>query len=81
MRWLHEIYSNSIAILTFAEPSQKLGVASEVDVDLREGKPIELLLASTNCPCEATRTARAERTALSSTRFPTLANLSMIAKG
>jgi len=34
VRWLRDTYDNSIAILTFAEPSAKLSIASEVDVDV-----------------------------------------------
>jgi len=34
VRWLRDIYDNSIAILTFEEASDKLSIASEVDVDL-----------------------------------------------
>jgi hypothetical protein len=34
VRWLRDIYSNSIAVLTFEESSQRLCVASEVDVEL-----------------------------------------------
>jgi hypothetical protein len=41
IRWLRDIYSNSIAVLTLSEPSQKLRVLSELDVDLREDNPIE----------------------------------------
>ena len=34
VHWLRDIYDNAIAILTFAEPSDKLSVGSEVDVDV-----------------------------------------------
>jgi Bacterial transglutaminase-like N-terminal region len=34
VRWLRDIYDNSIAILTFEAASEKLSIASEVDVDL-----------------------------------------------
>ncbi|QDV30532.1 hypothetical protein Spb1_24660 [Planctopirus ephydatiae] len=34
VRWLRDIYGNSISVITFLEPSQKLRVYSEVDVDL-----------------------------------------------
>ena len=44
VRWLRDIYGNSIAILTFAEPSQKLSVVGEVDVDLHDDDPIECLI-------------------------------------
>ena len=44
VRWLRDIYDNSIAVLTFAEPSRTLSVLGEVDVDLREDNPIECLI-------------------------------------
>jgi transglutaminase-like putative cysteine protease len=44
IRWLRDIYSNSIAILTFTEPAQKLSVCSEVDVELRDDNPFECLI-------------------------------------
>jgi transglutaminase-like putative cysteine protease len=44
IRWLRDIYNNSIAILTFAEPSQKLRVLSELEVELRDDNPIECLI-------------------------------------
>ena len=47
VRWLRDIYGNSIAVLTFAEPSQKLGILSEVDVDLYDDNPIECLIEPT----------------------------------
>jgi transglutaminase-like putative cysteine protease len=47
VRWLRDIYGNSIAILTFTEPSQKLSVLSEVDVDLYYDNPIECLIEPT----------------------------------
>jgi len=34
----------SIAVLTFADPSQKLSILSEVDVDLYDDNPIECLI-------------------------------------
>jgi transglutaminase-like putative cysteine protease len=46
VRWLRDIYDNAIAILTFAEPSDKLSVGSEVDVDLYYDDPIEWRIAS-----------------------------------
>src|SRR5215472_12557318 len=47
VRWLRDIYGNSIAVLTFAEPSRKLGVFSEVDVDLRDDETIDCLIEPT----------------------------------
>jgi transglutaminase-like putative cysteine protease len=44
VRWLRDIYSNSIAILTFSEPSEKLSVLGEVEVDFRDDNPIECLI-------------------------------------
>jgi transglutaminase-like putative cysteine protease len=44
VRWLRDIYGNSIAILIFAEPSRRLSILGEVDVDLRDDNPIECLI-------------------------------------
>lgn len=44
IRWLRDIYSNSIAILTFAEPSPKLRILSDLEVELRDDNPIECLI-------------------------------------
>jgi transglutaminase-like putative cysteine protease len=44
VRWLRDIYGNSIAVLTFAKPSQRLSVLSEVDVELYDDNPIECLI-------------------------------------
>jgi transglutaminase-like putative cysteine protease len=41
---VRDIYGNSVAILTFAKPSQTLSVSSEVDVDLYYDNPIECLI-------------------------------------
>src|SRR5271157_1774449 len=41
VRWLRDVYGNSIAIITFAEPAQKLSLRSEIDVDLYEDNPID----------------------------------------
>jgi Bacterial transglutaminase-like N-terminal region len=45
VRWLRDNYDNAIAILTFAEPSEHLRIASEVDVDLYYDDPIEWRIA------------------------------------
>ena len=45
VRWLRDIYSNSIALLTFSQPSGKLSVAGEMDVDLHDDDPIECLVS------------------------------------
>jgi transglutaminase-like putative cysteine protease len=47
LRWLRDIYGNSIAILTFADPSRELSILSEVDVDLQYDNPIECLIEPT----------------------------------
>ena len=44
VRWLRDIYSNSVAILTFSQPSEKLSIVGEVDVDLRDDDPIACLI-------------------------------------
>jgi transglutaminase-like putative cysteine protease len=44
IRWLRDIYSNSIALLTFAEASQNLSILGEVEVDLDDDNPIECLI-------------------------------------
>jgi transglutaminase-like putative cysteine protease len=44
IRWLRDIYSNSIAILTFAESSPKLRILSDLEVELRDDNPIECLI-------------------------------------
>src|SRR5271156_2128527 len=44
IRWLRDIYSNSIAILTFSEPSRKLSIVGEVEVELLDDNPVECLI-------------------------------------
>jgi len=44
VRWLRDIYSNSIALLTFSQASEKLSVVGEMDVDLHDDNPIECLI-------------------------------------
>jgi len=44
VRWLRDIYSNSIALLTFSQPSRTLSVVGEMDVDLHDDNPIECLI-------------------------------------
>jgi Bacterial transglutaminase-like N-terminal region len=44
VRWLRDIYGNSVAILSFAQPPQKLSIVSEVDVDLYDDDPIQWLI-------------------------------------
>ena len=43
-RWLRDIDGNSIAVLTFSEPSDKLCVLSDVEVDLSDDNPIACLI-------------------------------------
>jgi transglutaminase-like putative cysteine protease len=44
VRWLRDIYGNSIAILTFTQAAQKLSLQSEIDVDLYEDPPIDCVI-------------------------------------
>ena len=44
VRWLRDIESNSVAILTFAEPAERLRLLAEIDVDLCDDNPIECLI-------------------------------------
>jgi transglutaminase-like putative cysteine protease len=44
VRWYRDIYGNSIAIITFTEPSQMLSLFSEVNVDLYEDTPIDCVI-------------------------------------
>lgn len=44
VRWLRDIEGNSVAILDFAEPAACLRVFAEIDVDLRDDRPIECLI-------------------------------------
>ncbi|MDG3004997.1 transglutaminase family protein [Paludisphaera mucosa] len=41
VRWIRDVYGNSIAFLTFAEPGATLRLESEVDVDLYADGPID----------------------------------------
>ena len=40
VRWLRDLYGNSVAIITFAEPAKTLRVLSEVEVDLFDDNPV-----------------------------------------
>lgn len=42
--WHRDIHGNSIAVIHFEEPSRKLSLESEVDVDLYDGSPIESVI-------------------------------------
>ena len=44
IRWLRDIYGNSIAILTFDQPATKLRVFSELDVDLYDAPDFDCLI-------------------------------------
>ena len=44
VRWVRDIYGNSIAIITFAEPASRLSLFSELDVDLYDDLPIDCLI-------------------------------------
>jgi transglutaminase-like putative cysteine protease len=45
LRWLRDTYDNSIAIATFDEPSDRLAISSEVDVELHYENPVEWAIA------------------------------------
>ena len=44
VRWLRDIYGNSIAVITFLEPTTKLRLLSEMTVAIYDDNPIECLL-------------------------------------
>jgi len=44
VRWLRDIYGNSVAVATFAERGRKLGIFSEVDVEFRTNPSTQCLL-------------------------------------
>jgi transglutaminase-like putative cysteine protease len=44
VRWLRDVYGNSIAIITFTESAQKLRVFSEIDVDRYDEIPIDWVI-------------------------------------
>ncbi|MBO9517194.1 MAG: transglutaminase family protein [Porphyrobacter sp.] len=44
VRWMRDIYNNSIAILTFAEPSNRLSILGEAEIDYLRDSPIECLI-------------------------------------
>ena len=47
LRWLRDIYGNSIAVIDFQEAARTLSILSEVDVDLYDDNPIECLIEPT----------------------------------
>jgi len=44
VRWVRDIYGNSIALITFAEPARKLSLLSELNVDLYDDTPIDCVI-------------------------------------
>jgi transglutaminase-like putative cysteine protease len=44
VRWLRDVYGNSIAVITFARPAPKLRLFSEIDVDLYDDAPIDCVI-------------------------------------
>jgi len=44
VRWLRDVYGNSIAVITFTEPARKLSLFSEIDVDLYDDTPIDCVI-------------------------------------
>jgi len=44
VRWLRDIYGNSIAVITFTEAGKKLRLFSEVNVDLFDDSPIDWVI-------------------------------------
>jgi transglutaminase-like putative cysteine protease len=44
VRWMRDIYGNSIAIATFDAPTQKLSIASDVTVVLHDQRPLDCLI-------------------------------------
>ena len=47
LRWLRDIYGNSIAVIDFQEAAKMLSILSEVEVDLYDDNPIECLIEPT----------------------------------
>jgi transglutaminase-like putative cysteine protease len=47
IRWLRDVYDNSVAVVTFEEPGSVLRILSEVDVDLYHDAPIDCLIEPT----------------------------------
>ncbi len=44
VRWLRDIFGNTIAVIGFSQPGQKLSLLSEVDVDLSDESSIDCLI-------------------------------------
>src|SRR4249919_1731642 len=47
IRWLRDIYGNSIAVLAFEQPSDRLRILGEADVDYFSDSPVESLVDPT----------------------------------
>jgi transglutaminase-like putative cysteine protease len=47
LRWLRDIYGNSIVVIDFQAAAKTLSILSEVDVDLYDDNPIECLIEPT----------------------------------
>ena len=50
VRWLRDVYDNSVAVATFDEPARELRIHSEVDVDLYQDAPFECLVDPVRVP-------------------------------
>lgn len=44
VRWVRDVESNSVAVISFAEPADRLSVTAEIDVDLSEDLQVECLI-------------------------------------
>lgn len=44
IRWLRDVYDNSVAVVDFDEPARQLRIRSEVDVELYDDPPVECLI-------------------------------------
>jgi transglutaminase-like putative cysteine protease len=44
VRWLRDIYGNSVAIFTFTEPASELRLVSEIDVDIYDDTPVDCVI-------------------------------------
>ena len=47
VRWLRDIFGNTIAVIGFSQPGQKLSLLSEVDVDLSDDSSLDCLIDPT----------------------------------
>jgi transglutaminase-like putative cysteine protease len=44
IRWLRDVYDNSVAVITFEEPARTLRLLGEIDVDLYHDAPLDCLI-------------------------------------